>query len=70
MRTINLHGEVCESARDAIQHRNAAGWEAAILINGQYICTTGKHAERLQATGVPFAYIEDHEGCIITVPVN
>jgi hypothetical protein len=70
MRFIQITGEEHNTAYEAIQCRNAAGWNCAIRVGGTYITTTDAEAQRLEAMGVEFAYLGDHCGMIMTVPVN
>jgi hypothetical protein len=74
-RTIEVHGEECETIGEAIQHWYASGVAHVIHIGGRYFAVTKDEAERIEALGVPFAYVHDHpmpDGTYrtVTVPVN
>lgn len=57
------------TAHEAIQHSQAAGGEA-IRLHGKYLAVRKEVAERLAAAGVAFAWLCDHHGPILLVPVN
>jgi hypothetical protein len=58
-----------DTADEAVQHADAGGG-AAILLGGKYFVVREADARRLEAFGSVFAYLCDHEGRIVTVPVN
>ena len=58
------------TADEAIQHTYASGRGEAIRLNGKNLVVSQEGADRLTAAGVYFAYLCDHGGRIITVPVN
>ncbi len=60
---------VFATARAAIAHARDAGG-TAILLDAQHLVVPQQEAERLQAVGVSFAYLFEHGGRIMTVPVN
>lgn len=73
--TISIHAIECESNSDALQHADASGFGEAILLEGKPMVVPQGDCDRLQAAGVEFAYLCDHEmpdGTyrIVTVPVN
>ena len=75
MTTINIHAIECESNSDALQWADASGHGEAILLDGKPMVVPQTDCDRLQAAGVEFAYLHNHEmpdGSyrIVTVPVN
>jgi len=69
MREIEISGIEFDSAGDAVQHMNAGGG-VAILVGGKRLVVAQAEADRLAEAGVEFAYLLDHHGRIVTVPVN
>ena len=57
------------TAHAAIQHSEAAGGEA-IRLDGKNLVMHAADTDRLTAAGVCFFWLCDHEGQILTVPVN
>jgi len=68
--TIEFKAVECDSAHDAIQHADASGCGDAIRLGGKYYAIFKAETDRLAAAGVEFAYVCDHDGRIVTVPVN
>lgn len=66
---IKIEAVEFPGAHEAIQHSEAAGG-TAIRLNGKNLVVREADADRLAAAGVYFAYLCDHHGQIITVPVN
>lgn len=65
----------CESNTDALQEADAGGRGEAVLINGKPMVVPQADCHRLEAAGVEFAYLHNHQmpdGSyrIVTVPVN
>ena len=65
----------CESMSDALQWADAGGFGEAVLVDGKPMVVPQADCDRLQAAGVEFAYLHNHEmpdGSyrIVTVPVN
>ena len=58
------------SAHEALQHLEVSGDDRAILIGGKYLTAKKAEVEKVAATGIEFAYLVDHHGKIMTVPVN
>ena len=58
-----------DSAHEAIQHASAGGGEA-VLIHGRHMVVDSATLDRLHAAGTEFAYLCDHHGRIVTVPVG
>ena len=57
------------SADEAI-HFAAANRPVAIRLESRILVVRQQDAERLAAAGVEFAYLHDHAGRVVTVPVN
>jgi hypothetical protein len=55
---------------EAIQHTYAAGWGKAMVLGDKKLVVEEQEAHRPEAAGVEFAYLCDHNGRIVTVPVN
>ena len=58
------------NAHEAIQHLDASGDDHAILVGNKYLTLKQAEIERVAAAGVEFAYLVDHHGKIMTIPVN
>jgi hypothetical protein len=58
----------CRTMREALKHKGHD--EAAIACDQGYLVVTKDEANRLAAAGKEFAYICDHRGTLVTVPVN
>ena len=67
---ITFRAEEFATADEAVQHYHASGRGEAILLGGRYYVVSNSDAERLESTGVPFAYVYDVEGQVVTIPVN
>jgi hypothetical protein len=74
--TIEFHGVEFSNAAEAIQHYYASGFgDRVIALNGKYYLTRQAEADRLEAAGVAFVFVFDHE-CragehrLVSVPVN
>ena len=73
--TIRINALDFQTADDAIQHTYASGEGVAIRLIGEPLVVLQEDADRLDAAGVEFAYLHDHEmpdGSyrIVIVPVN
>jgi len=66
---MNIHVTEFKTARGAIAHA-AAKDMAAVHLNGRPAVVSRKGAERMEAAGVSFAYLCDHKGKLVTIPVN
>lgn len=66
---MKFTGIKCESMADAMQYADASGMEP-ILITGGCYCVTRDELNRIECAGVEFAHITEHEGRLMTVPVN
>jgi len=67
---ITIRGTRHKNAHEAIQHLSVSGDDHAILVGGTYLTVAKTEAERLEASGIPFAYLFDRDGRIMTVPVG
>ena len=69
--TIQIQGTEFKTPADAIQ--DAADGEpgrVAIVIGGRFFTVRETEAEHIAATGTSFAYLNDRNGRLVTVPVN
>jgi hypothetical protein len=77
-KTITIKAETFDTAGEAVQHYYASGrGEVVSLRDGRYLVAERAEIDRLEAAGVPFAYLYDHEyppgsgECrLVSVPVN
>ena len=67
---ITIRGTRHRSRHEAIQHLSVSGDDHAVSVGEMYLTITKAEAERLEASGIPFAYLVDHHGKIMTIPVN
>jgi hypothetical protein len=67
---ITFYATRHRSAHEAIQHLCVSGDDHAISVGGTYLTVTKAEAERLEASEIPFAYLFDRDGQIVTVPVS
>ena len=67
---ITIRGTRHRSAHEAIQHLSVSADDRAILVGRMYLTVSKAEAERLETSGIPFAYLCDRDGRIMTVPVN
>jgi hypothetical protein len=72
MRTaeITIRATEHRSAHEAIQHLAVSGDDHAVLVGNKYLTLKQAEVERIAAAGIEFAYLFDHHGRIMTVPVN
>jgi hypothetical protein len=73
--TIRINALDFKTVDEAIQHTYASGEGVAIRLRGQPLVVLKEDADRLNAAGVEFAFLCDHEmpdgsHRIVTVPVN
>ncbi len=68
-RVVVVNGIPFATAHQAIQHARAAG-RKAIRLGDQTLVVRGEDADRLESAGVYFAYLSEHQGRVVTVPVN
>ena len=67
---ITIRGTRHPNAHEAIQHLSVSADDRAILVGGMYLTVLNAEAERLETSGIPFAYLSERDGRIMTVPVN
>jgi hypothetical protein len=67
---ITIRGTRHRTAREAIRHLAVSDEEKAILVGGMYLTVKKAEAERLELARVPFAYLFDRHGILMSVPVN
>ena len=67
---ITIRGTRHPNAHEAIQHLAVSSDDHAISVGGMYLTVSKTEAERLDASGLPFAYLFDRDGQIVTVPVG
>ena len=67
---ITIRATEHPSAHEAIQHLEVSGDDHAILVGSMYLTLKQAEADRIAAAGVEFAYLIDHQGKIMTIPVN
>ena len=72
MQTNNITIQATEhaSTHDAIQHLSVSGDDHAILVGRKYLTAKRAEVEKIAAAGIEFAYLVDHHGKIMTIPVN
>ena len=73
--TIKFNALDFPTADEAIQHTYASGEGVAIRLRGESLVVLQEDDHRLEAAGVEFAYLHDHEmpdgsHRIVTLPVN
>jgi hypothetical protein len=74
--TIRFTAIEFENVHEAFQHYDASGYgDNVISLGGKYYLISKAEAQRIEAMGIEFAYVFDHEmpdGSyrIMTVPVN
>lgn len=70
LQEITIQATEYPSAHEAIQHLDASGDDHAILVDDKYLTLKQAEVEKIAAAGVEFAYLIDHHGKIMTIPVN
>jgi hypothetical protein len=69
-KNITIRGTEHPSAHEAIQHLDVSGDDHAILVDNKYLTLKQAEAEKIATAGIEFAYLVDHQGKIMTIPVN
>jgi len=69
-REITIRATEHRSPHEAIQHLAVSGDDHAIAIGDKYLTLKQTEVDRIAATGVEFAYLVDHHGKIMTIPIN
>ena len=67
---ITIRATEHPSAHEAIQHLDASSDDHAILLDGKYLSAKQVEVDRLAPAGIEFAYLVDHHGKIMTIPVG
>jgi hypothetical protein len=67
---ITIHATEHRSAHEAIQHLDVSGDDHAILVGNKYLTAKQAEVDRLAEAGIEFAYLVNHQGKIMTIPVN
>jgi hypothetical protein len=67
---VTIRATEHRSAHEAIQHLDVSGDDHAILLDGKHLSAKQVEVDRLAAAGVEFAYLVDHHGKIMTIPVG
>ena len=67
---MQIEGIEFDTAHEAIQYTDAAGWGVAIRVDRKNLIVREADAQRMSAAGVEFAYLCDHKGRIVHIPVN
>jgi hypothetical protein len=67
---ITIRATEHPNAHEAIQHLEVSGDDHAILVGNKYLTVKQAEVERIATAGVEFAYLIDHHGTIMTIPVN
>lgn len=73
--TLEIKGIECQDMSDALGWIDAQGHGLAIRIGGKVLVVEKAEAIRIEALGVSFAYLFDHQmpdgrHRIVTVPIN
>jgi hypothetical protein len=66
---IETWAEAFADARAAIRRAHEGGGEA-ILMNGRRLVVSTADALRLEVLGASFAYLGEHNGVVVAIPVN
>jgi len=69
-REITIRATEHPNAHEAIQHLAVSGDDHAILVGNKYLTLKQDEVDRIAAAGVEFAYLVDHHGKIMTIPVK
>ncbi|HBO44120.1 MAG TPA: hypothetical protein DD670_09350 [Planctomycetaceae bacterium] len=67
---VTIRGTRHASAQEAIAQVSVSRDNHAIVVGGTYLSVAKAEAERLEASGIPFAYLCVRDGRIVTVPVH
>jgi hypothetical protein len=72
MRNTTIHVRATEhrTAHEAVQYLDVSGDDHAIAVGDKYLTLKQAEVDRIAAAGVEFAYLVDHHGKIMTIPVN
>lgn len=67
---ITIRATEHRNAHEALQHLEVSGDDHAILVGDKCLTLKRAEAERIAAAGIEFAYLVEHDGQIMTIPVN
>ena len=67
---ITIRATEHASAHEAIQHLACSGDDHAVVVGNKYLTLKQAEVEKLAAAGIELAYLVDHHGKIMTIPVN
>jgi hypothetical protein len=67
---ITIRATEHQNAHEAIQHLDVSGDDHAILLDGKYLTARQAQIDKIATAGIAFAYLVDHDGTIMTIPVN
>jgi hypothetical protein len=67
---ITIRATEHPTAHQAIQHLEVSGDDHAILVGDKNLTAKRAEVDRLAEAGIEFAYLVDHQGKIMTIPVN
>ena len=67
---ITIRATEHQNAHEAIQHLDVSGDDHAILVGNKYLTAKQAEVDSLATAGIEFAYLVDHHGKIMTIPVN
>jgi hypothetical protein len=67
---ITIRATEHPSAHEALQHLEVSADDHAIMVGGKYLTLKQAEVERIAAAGIEFTYLVDHQGKIMTIPVN
>lgn len=68
--TMTIQATEFRSPADAVQCMCDEEWGMAIQVGSRYLVAERAEVHRLEAAGLPFAYLHDVRGALVTVPVN
>jgi len=67
---ITIRATEHRNAHEALQHLDVSGDDHAILVGDKHLTVTHVEMERIAAAGIEFAFLVEHAGQIMTIPVN
>jgi hypothetical protein len=70
LKQIEVEGAEFPNARQAVAAAREDEREVAIRLAGKHLVVSQEAADRLAELGLYFAYLCEHRGRIMTVPVN
>jgi len=67
---ITIRATEHRNAHEALQHLDVSGDDHAIRVGNKHLTVTHAEMERIAAAGIEFAFLVEHGGQIMTIPVN